>query len=71
MNCCFRPNGLSDIADKVLAGERLSDGDALRLFESKDLHTVGALADTVARRKNERRASYIVNRYITTPTTVS
>lgn len=64
MNCCFRPNGLSDIADKVLAGERLSDGDALRLFESKDLHTVGALADTVARRKNERRASYIVNRYI-------
>ena len=55
---------LRDLYDKVAAGERLSEADALRLFESKDLNTVGAIADLARQRKVGRRASYIINRYI-------
>jgi aminodeoxyfutalosine synthase len=50
--------------DKAAAGERFSEEEALRLFESKDLNALGALASVAARRKNGDRASYIVNRYI-------
>ncbi len=42
----------------------MSEADALRLFESKDLNAVGAIADLVNQRKNRGRASYILNRYI-------
>ena len=55
---------LRDIYDKVVAGERISEADALRLFESKDLNAVGAIADFVNQRRNGPRASYIINRYI-------
>src|SRR5207253_9243130 len=55
---------LRDIYHKVVAGERISDADGLRLFESKDLNAVGAIADFVNQRKNGPRASYIINRYI-------
>ena len=46
------------------AGERIRETDALRLFESKDLNALGAMAKIVRQRKNGNRASYIVNRYI-------
>ena len=52
------------LAEKAAAGARFSDEEALRLFESKDLNALGAIANVVARRKNGLRASYIVNRYI-------
>ena len=55
---------LRDLYDKVAAGQRISGADALRLFESKDLNAVGAIADLARRRKVGDRASYIVNRYI-------
>ncbi len=55
---------LRDLYDKVVAGERISEADALRLFESKDLNAVGAMADFVNQRRNGPRASYIINRYI-------
>jgi aminodeoxyfutalosine synthase len=56
---------LRDIYDKVAAGERISDADALRLFESKDLNAVGAIADFARqKRTGNNRASYIINRYI-------
>jgi len=55
---------LRDIYDKVVAGERISEADALRLFESKDLNAIGAIADFVRQRKVGNRASYIINRYI-------
>ncbi|MFN7138103.1 MAG: aminofutalosine synthase MqnE [Limisphaerales bacterium] len=64
MNCFVQRSELRDIYDKVSAGERISDADALRLFESRDLNTLGAIAEVVRQRKNENRASYIVNRYI-------
>jgi aminodeoxyfutalosine synthase len=55
---------LCDIYDKVVAGERISEADAMRLFESKDLNALGAIADFVRQRKVGNRASYIVNRYV-------
>ncbi len=55
---------LRDLYDKVVAGERLSEADALRLFESKDLNALGAMADFARQRKVGPRASYIINRYI-------
>ncbi len=64
MNFVMHRSELRDLYDKVVAGERISDADALRLFESKDLHAVGAIADFANRRQNANRASFIVNRYI-------
>ena len=55
---------LRDIYEKVVASERISDADAMRLLESKDINAVGAIADFVRQRKVGQRASYIVNRYI-------
>jgi aminodeoxyfutalosine synthase len=55
---------LRDLYDKVAAGERISEADALRLFESKDLNAVGAIADFARQKKVGNRASYIINRYI-------
>jgi aminodeoxyfutalosine synthase len=64
MNYALQRSALRDLYDKVVAGQRISDEDALRLFESKDLHAVGAIADFARRRKVGDRASFIVNRYI-------
>ena len=55
---------LRDLYDKVAAGERISEADALRLFETKDLNALGAIADLARQKKVGDRASYIVNRYI-------
>src|SRR6266705_5470300 len=64
MNFFLQRSDLRDLYDKAVAGERMSEADALRLFESKDLNAVGAIADFVNQRKNGRYASYIINRYI-------
>jgi len=64
MNFFVQRSELCDLYDKAAAGERISDADALRLFESKDLNTVGAIADLARQKKVGNRASYIVNRYI-------
>lgn len=60
---CVQSAGLGDIATKVLQGTRLDEADALRLFHS-DLNAVGWLAHHANERRNGRRASYILNRYI-------
>ena len=70
--CCFtervnffvQHSGLRDLYDKIAAGDRLSEADALRLFESKDLNAVGAIADLARQKKVGNRASYIINRYV-------
>lgn len=63
-NIALRESDLRDIYEKVVAAERISDEDALRLFQSKDLNAVGAIADFVRERKCGNQASYILNRYI-------
>jgi aminodeoxyfutalosine synthase len=60
----LRESDLRDIYEKVVAAERISEEDALRLFQSKDLNAVGAIADFVRQRKCGNQASYILNRYI-------
>ncbi len=64
MNFFIQRSELRDLYDKVAAGERISEADALRLFESKDLNALGAIADLVRQKKVGNRASYIVNRYL-------
>lgn len=64
MNVTLCQSELGDLHQKVVKGIRLDEGEALRLFESRDLHALGTIADLVNRRKNGQRASYILNRYI-------
>lgn len=53
-------NPLRDIAQKVMEGQRISPADALRLYESDDLPTVGALAEHVRCRKaGPEKAKYV------------
>ncbi|MEI7535471.1 MAG: CofH family radical SAM protein, partial [Verrucomicrobiae bacterium] len=64
MNFFIQRSELRDIYHKVVAGERITDADALRLFETKDLNALGAIADFVRQKKNGNRASFIINRYV-------
>jgi len=64
VNFFFKDHELRDLYEKVAADIRLTEADALRLFDSKDLNALAAMAEIVRRRKNANRASYIVNRYI-------
>ncbi|MEY2466532.1 MAG: aminodeoxyfutalosine synthase, partial [Verrucomicrobiota bacterium] len=64
MNFFVQHSELRDIYDKVAEGTRISEADALRLFESKDLNALGAIADLARQKKVGNRASYIINRYI-------
>jgi aminodeoxyfutalosine synthase len=64
VNFFIQRSELRDLYDKVAAGERISEADALRLFESKDLNAVGAIADLACQKKAGNRASYIINRYV-------
>jgi aminodeoxyfutalosine synthase len=64
MNFLVQRSELRDLYDKVAADERISEADALRLFETKDLNALGAIADLARQKKAGNRASYIINRYI-------
>jgi aminodeoxyfutalosine synthase len=57
-------SGLGDVQDKVLAGERLSDADGLRLYRHPDLLALGTLANHVRERLHGLKAYYIVNQHI-------
>ncbi len=52
---------LTDIYDKVQAGERLNFEDGVRLYRTNDLTLLGSLAQTVRARLNGRRVFYSVN----------
>jgi aminodeoxyfutalosine synthase len=58
------PQELRLIYDKVVAAERINDGEAARLYESTDINALGLIANIVRERKNGNRATYILNRYI-------
>src|SRR4051812_22198197 len=64
VNALLRTSELADIHDKVAAGQRINETDAQRLFDSKDLNAIGAIAEIVRQRKNGNRGSYIINCYI-------
>jgi aminodeoxyfutalosine synthase len=58
------PGELRPIFDKVEAGERISDGDALTLYHSNEINAIGAIANILRERKNGNVATYIHNQYI-------
>ncbi|MEW6108781.1 MAG: aminofutalosine synthase MqnE [Nitrospirota bacterium] len=55
---------LIKIKNKVLSGKRITGDDALKLFESDDIFTLGALASYAAEKKNGKKAYFIRNRHI-------
>jgi aminodeoxyfutalosine synthase len=57
-------NGLTDIAEKVFAAQRLTDEEGLRLYGVKDLNALGYLANHVRERKNGNVATYVLNHYL-------
>jgi len=64
MNYALIPQELRPIAEKIEAGSRISNDDALALYRASDLNAVGMLANAVRERKNGNFATYIHNRYI-------
>lgn len=64
MHRVLQHSDLRDLAERLLDGGRATEADALRLFETRDLAALGALADTLRQRRVGNRASYIVNRYL-------
>src|SRR6266446_2108694 len=55
---------LKPIAERVLAGERLSIDDGIRLYRSPDLLAVGWLANHVREKKHGNVTYFNVNRHI-------
>jgi len=62
MQFSFDP-GLSTIAEKIEAGERLTFDEGVTLYNSQDLNAVGKLADFVRRKKHGRTTYFNVNRH--------
>ena len=58
------PPTLRPIYDKVVAGERINDQEAVQLYRSTDINALGFIANVIRERKNGNRATYILNRYI-------
>ncbi len=64
MKRALLPEPLLPIYDKVAAGVRISEADALTLYASPEVNAIGAIANLVRERKNGNVATYILNRYI-------
>jgi len=64
MDTILARNGLTGIAEKVFADERLTDAEGLHLYTVKDLSALGYLANIVRERKNGNAATYILNLYL-------
>ena len=64
MNFQLIPKELKPIAEKVEAGKRISEADALALYRANDLNALGMIANVMRQRKNGNYATYIHNRYI-------
>jgi aminodeoxyfutalosine synthase len=60
---------LQSLAEKVLAGERLTFEDGVALYQSNDLLALGWLANYVRERRHGKRTYFNVNRHIN-PTNV-
>jgi aminodeoxyfutalosine synthase len=64
-----RDPALAPIVEKVERGERLSRADALALFASHDLLTIGRLAERANQRRNGDRVYFAANQHLN-PTNV-
>ncbi len=61
---CVEKSELADIYEKVVAGDRLSRADGLRLFQSNDLLAIGFLANLVRERLHGQRTYWVYNQHI-------
>lgn len=52
------------IKDKITSNKRLTRQEAFYLFNSKDIFSIGKIANEVSERKNGEKAYFIVNRHI-------
>ena len=64
MNRLFANSKLQDIQEKVEAGQRLTFDDGIRLFTSNDLPFLGALANQVRERLNQKKVYYSINLHL-------
>src|SRR5947199_1439139 len=64
MNYLLIPKELRPIAEKVEAGQRISEADAVALYGSNDLNALGMIANVLRERKNGNYATHIHNRDI-------
>lgn len=55
---------LADIYNKVAAGQRLTREEGLRLFESRDLLTIGFLANLARERLHGQKTYWVYNQHI-------
>jgi aminodeoxyfutalosine synthase len=55
---------LVDIMHKVACGKRLSFDDGIRILETRDLASLGMIADYVKRKREGDRVYFVVNRHI-------
>ena len=54
---------VTEVLDKALSGERISDGDALVPLESRELVPIGRAADELrGRRTDPGRVTFIIDR---------
>ena len=64
MTPIFDDQRLLPIRDKVALGERLSEADAMTLYRTQDLLSVGWLANQVREKKHGNKTYFNVNRHI-------
>jgi len=57
-------SALQPVYDKVMAGERLTFEDGIRLFESNDILTIGEMAHYVRLQKNGLKTYFTMNQHI-------
>jgi cyclic dehypoxanthinyl futalosine synthase len=64
----YRPGraaAVSEVLEKALSGERISDADAVTLLRSRDLVRIGRAADELRNRKVDRgRVTFIIDRNV-------
>ncbi|MDA8085762.1 MAG: aminofutalosine synthase MqnE [Nitrospiraceae bacterium] len=53
-----------DLADKIASGGRITPAQAIKLFKSDDIFTLGGLASLAAKRKNGNKVYYIRNVHV-------
>lgn len=64
MSAKLIPTDLRPIYDRVVAGQRVTEAEALQLYASHDLNALGTIANVIRERKNGNVATYIHNQYI-------
>lgn len=64
MNFALLPKSLRPVAEKIAEGRRISDSEALGLYDCNDINALGTMANVVRERKNGNVATYVLNRYI-------